>query len=383
MEADKEIPLPQFRSDSIDDKCADTATQAADTAVTALKTTIDGLNKELPALKTAVDDALTAKKSAVAAVLSKDDSVATTIKADDDADLAVLTALRAKNQAQYAYDKASLAAAAAATAHTAADTAVTTGTALKADHDASYADAKAHKLLEDGLVTAANNAKGAAKTAWDTDLATTNTQKSAFDVSTAAVATALTAETAAKTAYDAAKTISDAYKTARVDVGTTALGTSSGTGAIVGSETSSSSFAYWTAKKASEDYWASGNGKTSFDVWKALGIATEAAWTALIAGVTTENVAKYTKSSDGKTCATGTVFTTHATLGAKASKDEAACVTACSALKPWDLTSNNAPDENYCVGFDHTTGTDTCTGLHTTAATSGGTTTANTECYIR
>jgi Holliday junction resolvase RusA-like endonuclease len=62
-----------------------------------LKSALKLLEDALPALKTDVDAKLKAKKDAVDAVLLKDDSVASKINADDDADFAVLTALRAKN----------------------------------------------------------------------------------------------------------------------------------------------------------------------------------------------------------------------------------------------------------------------------------------------
>lgn len=167
------------------------------------------------------------------------------------------------------------------------------------------------------------------------------------------------------------------------------MGLSSATNDIKsgGTEDTSSSKAYWTAVKASEDYWTSGSGSTKFATWSTLGQATEAAWLALITGVTTEDVSKYTKSTggdSGKECATGTKFTTDATLGGK-TKTETECVTACSALKPWDLASATAPtSETYCLGFQHNSaGSGTCTGLHSAAVTAGGSTEANTDCYIR
>lgn len=251
-------------------------------------------------------------------------------------------------------DAATLVATAALAAKTAADTAVTTATQTKADHDASYTEAKAHKILEDGLVATALSEKTSAKTTYDTDNLSTTTKKAAYDLAVTALATATTEEATAKTAYDAAKAISDAYKTDRVDAGTTKKGTSSGVGAIVtspASEASSLSNAYWTAKKASEDYWTSGAGSTKFATWNTLGQATENAWIALMTGVTSEDAAKYTGKVDKNACATGTNSGASG-LAAATGVNTATCVASCSALKPWDIASASVPSTDaYCLGL--------------------------------
>lgn len=80
------MPMPVLIADAWTDQvCTDTATGTAQTALTSADSALGTLNTERVALATAVDDAVTAKATAVTAVIAKDADILTLLATDDSA----------------------------------------------------------------------------------------------------------------------------------------------------------------------------------------------------------------------------------------------------------------------------------------------------------